>query len=153
MLLSDTHLNTIHRWDCHWPDGPRRLSNDGHSEEYWGLITQSITQSGTIMIFFLFLDRLWFLLPGLCWEGSPTFTWSRGSQGFHFHLVHFHFHLVHFHLVHFHLLHFHLVILFTFTWSLSLRPEAHKVQGVFFNWYPPKKLKYGKPRLGVSMLT
>ena len=27
------------------------------------------------------------------------------------------------------------------------------VQGVFFNWYPPKKLKYGKPRLGVSTLT
>ena len=23
---------------------------------------------------------------------------------------------------------------------------------VFFNWYPPKKLKYGKPRLGVSTL-
>ena len=23
----------------------------------------------------------------------------------------------------------------------------------FFNWYPPKKLKYGKPRLGESMLT
>ena len=20
------------------------------------------------------------------------------------------------------------------------------IQGVFFNWYPPKKLKYGKPR-------
>ena len=27
------------------------------------------------------------------------------------------------------------------------------VQGVFFNWYPPKKLKYGKPRLDVSTLT
>ena len=25
------------------------------------------------------------------------------------------------------------------------------VQGVFFNWYPPRK--YGKPRLGVPMLT
>ena len=24
---------------------------------------------------------------------------------------------------------------------------------VFFHWYPPKKLKYGKPRLGESMLT
>ena len=22
--------------------------------------------------------------------------------------------------------------------------------GCFFNWYPPKKLKYGKPRLGES---
>ena len=28
-----------------------------------------------------------------------------------------------------------------------------EVQGVFFNWYPPKKLKYGKPRLGESTLT
>ena len=27
------------------------------------------------------------------------------------------------------------------------------VQGVFLNWYPPKKLKYGKPRLGESTLT
>ena len=28
------------------------------------------------------------------------------------------------------------------------------VQGVFFlHWYPPKKLKYGKPRLGESTLT
>ena len=26
-------------------------------------------------------------------------------------------------------------------------------QGNFFNWYPPKKLKYVKPRIGVSMLT
>ena len=25
--------------------------------------------------------------------------------------------------------------------------------GFFFNWYPLKKLKYGKPRLGVSTLT
>ena len=27
------------------------------------------------------------------------------------------------------------------------------IQGVFFNWYPPKKLKYGKPRLGESTAT
>ena len=27
------------------------------------------------------------------------------------------------------------------------------IQGVFFNWYPPKKLKYVKPRLGESTLT
>ena len=27
------------------------------------------------------------------------------------------------------------------------------IQGVSFNWYPPKKLKYGKPRLGKSTLT
>ena len=27
------------------------------------------------------------------------------------------------------------------------------VQGVFFNWFPPKKLKYVKPRLGESTLT
>ena len=26
-------------------------------------------------------------------------------------------------------------------------------KGCFFRWYPPKKLKYGKPRLGVSTLT
>ena len=25
--------------------------------------------------------------------------------------------------------------------------------GCFFNWYPPKKLKYVKPRLGESTLT
>ena len=25
--------------------------------------------------------------------------------------------------------------------------------GCFFNWYPPKKSKYGKPRLGESTLT
>ena len=28
-----------------------------------------------------------------------------------------------------------------------------ETQGVFFHWYPPKKLKYGKPRLGESTLT
>ena len=27
------------------------------------------------------------------------------------------------------------------------------IQGVFFNWSPPKKLKYLKPRLGESTLT
>ena len=27
------------------------------------------------------------------------------------------------------------------------------IQGVFFTGYPPKKLKYGKPRLGESTLT
>ena len=27
------------------------------------------------------------------------------------------------------------------------------IQGFFFHWYPPKKLKYGKPRLGESTLT
>ena len=26
------------------------------------------------------------------------------------------------------------------------------LQGDFFNWYPPKKLKYVKPKLGVSTL-
>ena len=25
---------------------------------------------------------------------------------------------------------------------------ARVIQGIFFNWYPAKKLKYGKPRLG-----
>ena len=27
------------------------------------------------------------------------------------------------------------------------------IQGDFFQWYPPKKLEYGKPRLGESTLT
>ena len=27
------------------------------------------------------------------------------------------------------------------------------IQGDFFHWYPPKKLKYVKPRLGESTLT
>ena len=27
------------------------------------------------------------------------------------------------------------------------------IQGDFCHWYPPKKLKYGKPRLGESTLT
>ena len=31
--------------------------------------------------------------------------------------------------------------------------ERTMIQGVFFNWYPPKKLKYGKPRLVESTLT
>ena len=47
--------------------------------------------------------------------------------------------------------------------SKSICPETFKkrfefvagfnIQGVSFNWYPPEKLKYGKPRLGVSTLT
>ena len=36
---------------------------------------------------------------------------------------------------------------------LHTRWRNSEVQGVFCNWYPPKKLKYGKPRLGESMLT
>ena len=35
----------------------------------------------------------------------------------------------------------------------SLMDDGLHIQGVFFNWYLPKKLKYGKPRLGVSTLT
>ena len=31
-------------------------------------------------------------------------------------------------------------------------PMYVNVQGVFSHWYPPKKLKYVKPRLGVSTL-
>ena len=31
--------------------------------------------------------------------------------------------------------------------------KARIIQGGFFHWYPPKKLKYGKPRLGESTLT
>ena len=29
----------------------------------------------------------------------------------------------------------------------------YMLQGDFFHWYPPKKLKFGKPRLGESSLT
>ena len=39
------------------------------------------------------------------------------------------------------------------TISLKLTKRM-KIQGVFFfHWYPPKKLKYGKHRLGESTLT
>ena len=31
--------------------------------------------------------------------------------------------------------------------------QRQQIQGDFFHWYPPKKLKYGKPRLGESTLT
>ena len=31
--------------------------------------------------------------------------------------------------------------------------DPDDLQGVFFHWYPPKKLKYRKPRLGESTLT
>ena len=31
--------------------------------------------------------------------------------------------------------------------------QAKTYRVFFFNWYPPKKLKYGKPRLGESTLT
>ena len=31
--------------------------------------------------------------------------------------------------------------------------DANEIQGDFFHWYPPKKLKHGKPRLGESTLT
>ena len=30
----------------------------------------------------------------------------------------------------------------------TLSFPIHHIQGDFFNWRPPKKLKYGKPRLG-----
>ena len=36
------------------------------------------------------------------------------------------------------------------SWLLSLEWWIYRV---FFKWYPPKKLKYGKPRLGVFTLT
>ena len=40
-------------------------------------------------------------------------------------------------------------------WKLSISSSSnHKfIQGDFFHWYPPKKLKYGKPRLDESTLT
>ena len=38
-------------------------------------------------------------------------------------------------------------------WLVHL-PVSHWKYRVFFSyWYPPKKLKYGKPRLGESTLT
>ena len=37
--------------------------------------------------------------------------------------------------------------------GLMVFPPPLLIQGVFFHWYPPKKLKYGKPRLGESTLT
>ena len=33
------------------------------------------------------------------------------------------------------------------------RYMAYIIQDDFFHWYPPKKLKYVKPRLGESKLT
>ena len=35
----------------------------------------------------------------------------------------------------------------------SLSSDYSTKYRVFFNWYPPKKLKYVKPRLGESTLT
>ena len=37
--------------------------------------------------------------------------------------------------------------------QLEVDNDSFIVQGDFFNWYPPKKLKYGKPRLGESTVT
>ena len=37
--------------------------------------------------------------------------------------------------------------------NLSHRAPKTSKYRVFFNWCPPKKLKYGKPRLCVSTLT
>ena len=36
---------------------------------------------------------------------------------------------------------------------LSVLSFCPKYTGCFFHWYPPKKLKYGKPRSGESTLT
>ena len=39
-------------------------------------------------------------------------------------------------------------------WLFSLPVAGDSTTGCFFShWYPPKKLKYGKPRLGESTLT
>ena len=44
-------------------------------------------------------------------------------------------------------------------WQMKLAHMLHLIylhmiiQGDFFHWYPPKKLKYGKPRLGESTST
>ena len=37
--------------------------------------------------------------------------------------------------------------------SFVLIDKHDNVQGDFFHWYPPKKLKYVKPRLGESTST
>ena len=37
--------------------------------------------------------------------------------------------------------------------SKNIQKLIGNIQGDFFNWYPPKKLKYVKPWLGVSTLT
>ena len=36
---------------------------------------------------------------------------------------------------------------------MALNANTDDIKEELFNWYPPKKLKYGKPRLGVSTLT
>ena len=36
---------------------------------------------------------------------------------------------------------------------LKILVNSKVIQSDFFHWYPPKKLKYGKPRLGESTLT
>ena len=38
-------------------------------------------------------------------------------------------------------------------WTFSLSMCSFIYTGCFFNWYPPKKLMYGKPRLDKSTLT
>ena len=40
-----------------------------------------------------------------------------------------------------------------FMWTLATGQVPQQHTGCFFNWYPPKKLKYGKPWLGESTLT
>ena len=37
--------------------------------------------------------------------------------------------------------------------NIAFDIETWLIQGDFFHWYPSKKLKYGKPRLGESTLT
>ena len=38
-------------------------------------------------------------------------------------------------------------------WWEGVRVQIGMLQGVFFNWCPPKKLKYLEPRLGESTST
>ena len=47
---------------------------------------------------------------------------------------------------------FDLLIIFLLFFQKSTKSMMAIVQGVIY-WYPPKKLKYGKPRLGESTLT
>ena len=44
------------------------------------------------------------------------------------------------------------VLVFAFAFVFAFVFVFVFVQGDLFHWYPPKKLKYGKPRLGESTL-
>ena len=52
------------------------------------------------------------------------------------------------------------IAIFVVYYDVSIKETLHLLifilminTGCFFHWYPPKMLKYGKPRLGESTLT